>query len=127
MYPALRGSGRIEWTATSGIRLQGVTNGAQAINALYSQCSSTPGQLIPRSTYYTFGGRTQYGWEFSADPAPRGGERIHSDMPEVVWDRKVPGVTLSQESPSEKYNLLRILMGPVPDVWPHTCERAESR
>ncbi|QJX01062.1 PDDEXK nuclease domain-containing protein [Frigoriglobus tundricola] len=110
----LTGSGRISWRRDEGIRLQGVTDGAQALQErLFGRMnSSTPGQLIPHSEFLTFVGRNQYGWDVTTDATTQDGYRTHSDLPDVVWDHTVTGVTLTQEDQRDQEHVLRLLIGP---------------
>ncbi len=114
----LEGSGRISWSSDAGIRLQGVTDGAGNINRLLFGGFGTPGQLIPHTDYFTFSGRTQNGWDVSTDPMPRDGHQTQSNLPDVVWDLGVRRITFRRETTAETARILRILIGPVPHVWP---------
>jgi hypothetical protein len=118
----LRGSGQISWTSDAGIRVQGVTDGAAALNALLFGGFEIPGRLIPHSQYLTFSGRTQDGWEVSTDQMPQEGFYIHTDLPDVVWDLVVTGTTFHRETTGDTARFLRILMGPSPRGWPRGTE-----
>jgi hypothetical protein len=118
----LRGSGQISWSSDSGIRLQGVTDGAETLNALFFGPLGTPGRLIPHAEYITFTGRTQNGWDVTTDPTPRDGHRTHSNLPDVVWDLGMKGMTFRRETTKEAVRILSILIGPVPQGWPRVTD-----
>jgi hypothetical protein len=114
---ALNGSGQIGWNPEEGIRIQAVTNGRDIFMSSLGRDICPPGHLIPHSTFHTFSGQTQDGWELTADKVSPGGNRIHSNNPSVVWDRKTPGITLLKDRTAGEGRSLRILMGPPPPQW----------
>ncbi len=113
----LTGSGQFSWNADTGIRIQAVTDGGDTLTRILFGGFETPGQLIAHSTYLTFSGRTQEGWEITADQMPRDGHRTHTNLPDVVWDLGTSGITLRRESSVSRGRSLRILMGPLPAAW----------
>lgn len=118
----LVGSGSLRWDGQGGIRVQAVTDGGAKLTSTLLAGFGTPGKLIDHSSYITFTGRTQCGWEIGTDPVPRDGHRTHTDLPEVVWDLRVPGLTLRRASTSPMGRVLRILMGPLPPGWVRITE-----
>lgn len=122
----LRGSGSINWDSETGIRVQAVTDGGQTIGSVLFGRSVLPGTLIPHSTFLTFSGRTQNGWNVSTFPASPNGNHLHSAQPEVVWNLPVHGVTLERTTTGDTVRLLRILMGPVPNSWPRVTPREST-
>ena len=113
----LSGSGRLSWCRAEGLRLHGVTDGADAILGRTFGRAGTPGQLIPRSAFLTFSGRSQYGWDVTTDQTTGNGSHVHSNLPDVVWDQTVSGVTLTREDEHDRGHTLRFLMGPAPSGW----------
>ena len=110
----LTGSGQISWNADAGIRIQAVTDGGDTLTKLFFDGIGTPGHLLPRSTFLKFSGRTQEGWQLTADQMPRDGHSTHPNRPDVVWDLGTSGITLWHESSLPMGRYLRILMGPLP-------------
>ncbi len=118
----LTGNGQISWNADAGIRIQAVTDGGDTLTRLLFGGLGMPGHLIPHSTFLTFSGRTQQGWELTADQMPRDGHRTHTNLPDVVWDLGTSGITLRHESSVPAGRSLRILMGPLPSHWVRMTE-----
>lgn len=118
----LTGSGQISWGGDSEIRIQAVTNGGDTLTNLLFGRLATPGHLVSHSTFLTFSGRTQQGWELTADQVPRNGYRTHINLPDVVWDLGISGITFRHESLSPTGRSLRILMGPLPPQWVRITE-----
>lgn len=115
----LSGSGRVNWRRGEGIRLHGVTDGAEALRSQIfgGRFGGTPGQLIPHAEFLTFTGRDRYGWDVTTDAATLDGYHVHSDLPHAVWDLTVTGVTITREGERGKGHMLRLLVGPAPSGW----------
>jgi hypothetical protein len=118
----MAGSGHISWNADTGIRVQAVTDRGGYPNRLLDGRLGLPGQLIAHSTFVTFEGRTQEGWEVTADRMPRDGHRSHTDLPSVVWDVGTSGITLRRQSSVPLGNSLRILVTPLLPGWVRVTE-----
>jgi hypothetical protein len=59
-YGRFRGSGRIEWSATDGVRLRAITDNSKAlIDTAFDQLSDKPGTVVPEDEYAELRGTTQ--------------------------------------------------------------------
>ena len=106
-----------------------MTDGGGALNSVFFGPMPLPGTLIPHSTYVTFSGRTQNGWDVTTYPTTRDGYHVHFGRTEVVWDLPIDGITLERKTTGETERLLRILLGPLPQGrwtrFTHTEEKNE--
>jgi len=106
----LSGNGSVRWNAETGIRIQAVTDGREAVRTGSSNVSW--GQLIDPATYCTFAGLTDNGWNFASVPEPRGGLTTSSNLPTVMWDLRVRSIILERQSTRRSGCSLRMLMEP---------------
>jgi len=123
----LSGNGSVRWNAETGIRIQAVTDGREAVMTGSSNVSW--GQLIDPATYCTFAGLTDDGWNFASVPEPRGGLTTSSNLPTVMWDLRVRSIILERQSTRRSGCSLRMLMEPDLPSWvrnTHTTVNSEA-
>ncbi len=112
--PRFHGTGRLVWNRDSGLRILGVTDGAEALSNTFGRLAASLGRLIPRDTYVSVTGQTQEGWDASTIPVPLGGYTVSVESPHVLWDLTGDGLTLARSIT----RILRALLGPPPKHWP---------
>jgi hypothetical protein len=111
-----RGTGRVFWRPDSGLRIQAVTEGADALFPMIVP-ALTPGQLIPRDSFITTTGRTLDGWDVWVAPVPLDGYSVSSGSPSALWDLPVRLLRLSQSNDMVEGRFIRAILGPPPSTW----------